>query len=63
MVDLKEIPDRIKQEIERYEKERIMIKQKRIPTFGRMRKNGVKLRLKREHLREVRDEYGNIEYR
>jgi len=52
------LPDRIRQEIERFEKERTMIKRKRIPIFGRMRRNGVKVPLKREHLREVRDEHG-----
>lgn len=63
MMDYDLLSDRIRREIERFEKERMMIKRKRVPTFGKMRLRGVKLPLKKEHLREVWNEYGNIEYR
>ncbi|HPK54190.1 MAG TPA: hypothetical protein PK114_06980 [Smithellaceae bacterium] len=51
---------RIRQAMERYEKERLIIRRKRVPTFGRMKRNGIKMRLKQECLKVVRDEYSNI---
>ena len=61
-VNLEErIKVRIRQAMERYEKERLIIRRKRVPTFGRMKRNGIKLRLKKEFKEVVRDEYGNIE--
>lgn len=59
-MDFAVLPDRVRRAIERFEKERMINKKKRGPKFGRMRRNGVKVTLKKEHLRDVRNEYGNI---
>jgi hypothetical protein len=59
-MDYELLPDRTRREIERFEKERMMIKRKREQKFGKMRRNGVKLPLKKEHLREVRNEYDSM---
>ena len=51
---------RIRHAMERYEKERLIIRRKRVPTFGRMKRNGIKMRLKKEFKDVVQDEYSNI---
>lgn len=54
------LPYRIRRKIERFEKQRMMNKRKRVPKFCRLKRNGIKTPLKHEDLIEVRNEYGNI---
>ena len=49
---------RIERAMERYERERI--KPKHLNYRSRIRRNGVKLPLKKEHLIEVRNEYDSM---